>query len=379
MSNDTSAPGGQRRFTTRYIELSIRLLLIGALFYWTYIIIEPFAAMFVWSVVMAVAFYPSFERLAAFMGGRRGLAAVLMIVAGLLLVLGPATWVAVGVVQPIEELVKSLEAGNLVIPPPLETLKEWPVIGQPIYDFWALASTNLSDALAQISPQLKPVGEYVLGMARNAGAGTLKFLLSIALAGYVLAVAPQLLGALRGVARRIDATHGRRILDLAGATIKAVSRGVMGVSLLQAVIAGLGMSVAGVPGAGLLAVTILVLGIVQIGPMLVVAGVVFWAWTHLSTMPAVALTLCMLSTNYIDSAVKPFLLAHGLSTPMPVIFIGVIGGVIVHGFAGLFVGPVVLAVVWELGRAWISDELDDRMAISASASPFSENGDASVL
>jgi predicted PurR-regulated permease PerM len=133
----------------------------------------------------------------------------------------------------------------------------------------------------------------------------------------------------------------------------------MGVSLLQSVIAGLGMTVAGVPGAGLLAIAILVLGIVQIGPMLVVAGVVFWAWTHMTTIPAIALTLCMLSTNYIDGAVKPFLLAHGLSTPMPVIFIGVIGGVIVHGFAGLFVGPVVLAVVWELGRAWISDTLDD--------------------
>lgn len=359
MSNDINAPGGERRFTTRYIELSIRLLLIGSLFYWTYIIIEPFAAMFVWSVVMAVAFYPSFERLVTLLGGRRAVAAIVMIIAGLLLVLGPATWVAVGVVQPIEELVKSLEAGSLVIPPPLETLKEWPVIGQPIYDFWMLASTNLSGALAQISPQLKPVGQYVLGMARNAGAGTLQFLVSIALAGYVLAVAPQLLIALRGIARRVDATHGRRILDLAGATINAVSRGVMGVSLLQSVIAGLGMTVAGVPGAGLLAIAILVLGIVQIGPMLVVAGVVFWAWTHMTTIPAIALTLCMLSTNYIDGAVKPFLLAHGLSTPMPVIFIGVIGGVIVHGFAGLFVGPVVLAVVWELGRAWISDTLDD--------------------
>ena len=359
MSDDINAPGGDRRFNSRYIELSIRLLLIGSLFYWTYIIIEPFAAMFVWTVVMAVAFYPSFERLVSLLGERRGLAAVLMIVAGLLLVLGPATWVAVGVVQPIEALVKSLETGGLAIPPPLETVKDWPVVGQSVFDFWELASTNLSAALAQIGPQLKLVGQYVLGMARNAGAGTLKFLLSIALAGYVLAVTPQLLVALHGVARRIDSAHGRRIVDLAGATINAVSRGVMGVSLLQAAIAGLAMTVAGVPGAGLLAIAILVLGIVQIGPMLVVAGVVFWAWTHLSTVPAIALTLCMLSTNYIDGAVKPFLLAHGLSTPMPVIFIGVIGGVIVHGFAGLFVGPVILAVVWELGRAWISDELDD--------------------
>jgi predicted PurR-regulated permease PerM len=215
------------------------------------------------------------------------------------------------------------------IPPPVESVRSWPVIGPQLYDFWELASTNLSAALAQVAPQLKLIGQYVLGMARNAGAGTLKFLVSVLLAGFVLAYGPQFLAATRALAARMDPTHGHRFVELAGATINAVS---------------------------LLALAILVLGIIQIGPMLVVAPVIFWAWTHLGTPGAVALTLCMLSTNYIDGAVKPFVLAHGLSTPVPVIFIGVIGGVIAHGFAGLFVGPVVLAVIWEIGRAWIGEE-----------------------
>ena len=207
-----------------------------------------------------------------------------------------------------------------------------------------------------IAPQLKPVGEYMLGAARNAGDGALKFLLSVLLSGFVIASGAQLLAMTRALARRINPSSGDQFVNLAGATINAVSRGVMGVSLGQAIIGGVGMALAKVPAASLLTMAILVLGIIQVGPLLVVAPVVFWAWTHLSTGAAIALTLCMLTVNYMDNVLKPMLLAHGLSTPMLVIFIGVIGGVIAHGLPGLFVGPVVLAVIWELGKAWIEEE-----------------------
>jgi predicted PurR-regulated permease PerM len=122
-----------------------------------------------------------------------------------------------------------------------------------------------------------------------------------------------------------------------------------------------------VPGASLLTIAILVLGIVQIGPLIIVAPVVFWAWTALSTPGAIALTLCMLTVNYMDNVLKPFIFAHGLSTPIPVIFIGVIGGVLAHGVAGLFVGPVVLAVVWELATAWIAGGNAERAARASGA------------
>ncbi len=129
----------------------------------------------------------------------------------------------------------------------------------------------------------------------------------------------------------------------------------MGLSLMQAVIGGLGMYLSHVPGAGLLTIAILVLGIIQIGPLLIVAPVIFYAWTQMTTAAAIGLTLCMLTVNYMDNFIKPFLLARGLSTPIPVIFIGVLGGVLAYGVPGLFVGPVVLAVVWELTQAWIEE------------------------
>lgn len=349
--------GPERRLNAIFIELSIRLFVIGFLAYWTFAIVAPFGAMIVWSVVLAVALFPLFDRLSVLIGRRPVVSAALITAATLLLVIGPATWMGVEIVDPAKSIIAGFENGDIAVPPPPEAVKNWPLIGEQFFNFWDLASNNLHSALSQILPQLKPVGEYLLSMVRNAGVGTLKFLLSILLSGFLLAYAPQLMIGMRALAKRIDPAKGHNYLDLAGATINAVSRGVMGLSIMQAVIGGLGMYIAHVPGAGLLTIAILVLGIVQIGPLIVVAPVVFWAWTTLPTAGAIALTLCMATVNYMDNVLKPFIFAHGLSTPIPVIFIGVIGGVLAHGIAGLFVGPVVLAVVWELGSAWIEDEL----------------------
>ncbi len=364
--NDKSAPvinlpsglnGSDRRFNALVIELAIRLFVIGALIYWTFIIILPFAAIILWSVVLAVALYPIYRVVAELLGGRPITAAVLMTIAGLVLIIGPVTWMAVGAIEPIKVVVAGFDNGDIAIPPPPASIKDWPFFGEQLYSFWLLASTNLRSAFTQILPQLKPAGEFLLDMAKSAGAGTLKFLVSVLLMGFILAAAPQLLAGTRALSRRIDPSSGEKFVDLAGATINAVSRGVMGLSLMQAVIGGAGMYLADVPGASLLTIAILVLGIIQIGPLIVVAPVIFWAWTTLTPGPALALTVCMLSVNYMDNVLKPFIFAHGLSTPIPVIVVGVIGGVLAHGIAGLFAGPVVLAVVWELGKAWIVDEL----------------------
>ncbi len=366
MTDEPSGLNGvERRFNAIFIELSIRLFVIGMLVYWAFVIVQPFAAMIVWSVVLAVAFYPIYEKLCEWLGGREGLAAALMTLAGLVLIIGPVTWVGIGVVEPSKLLIAGLESGDIAVPPPPDTVKDWPFIGAQLHAYWELASTNLHSAFAQLLPQLKPVGEYLLDMARNAGLGTLKFLLSVVLSGFLLAFGRQMLAGTRALARRIDPATGSKFVDLAGATINAVSRGVMGLSLMQAVIGGVGMSLSNVPGASLLMIAILVLGIVQIGPLPIVAPVIFWAWTHLSTPAAIGLTICMVTVNYMDNFIKPFLLARGLSTPIPVIFCGVLGGVLAHGVAGLFVGPVVLAVVWELGKAWIEEDVAARGAMVA--------------
>ena len=346
-----------RQFNAPFVEMAIHLGFIGFLAYWTFILVSPFLPFIVWSVVLTVALYPVFDWLAAVLGGRRGLAAALITILGLLVVIGPVTWLGLGLIDGLKAFIERLDSGKL-IPPPSETIKHWPLVGQQLYDFWTLASTNVRTALTRLLPQLQPLGEILLDTASSAGTGMLKFLVSVIIAGFLFSPGPLLVAATKRLALRIDSTHGEKFVELSGATIRAVSRGVIGISLLQSVLGGIGMSLAGVPGASLLTLAILVLGIIQIGPVIIVTPLVVWSWTTMTAGSALAFTACMVTVIFMDSFLKPFVLTRGLATPRLVTLIGVIGGVIAYGFAGLFVGPVILAVAWDLANAWVHDSED---------------------
>ncbi|ATQ66572.1 MULTISPECIES: AI-2E family transporter [Methylosinus] len=344
---------GRRRLNSMLIELIVRLGALAALAYWSFQLVQPFLAIVTWSAILTVALYPVFEWLATALGGRRKLAATLITLVGLLVVIGPATWLGLGVVDGLRSLAARIDNGGLWVPPPPESLRSLPFVGQSAFDFWELASTNLRSAVAQIAPSLKPLGEFALDATKNAGTGAFKFLLSVIIAGFMFAPGPALVRAIKTAAIRIDSKRAEHFVGLAGSTIRTVSRGVIGVSLLQAAVAGLGLQLAGAPGASLLTLCILVLAIIQIGPMLIVVPSIIWSWTELPGIPAFLFTACMLTVTLVDNVLKPLVIARGLTTPLLVIVVGVIGGVLAHGIIGLFVGPVVLAVAWELLGAWL--------------------------
>lgn len=355
MTEEHTESFNYRQFNATFIELVIHVGFIGLLVSWTFVLVHPFIPIIVWSVVLTVALYPVFDWLAAVLGGRRGLAAALITILGLLVVIGPVTWLGLGLIDGLKALIDHLDSGRLSIPRPSETVRDWPLVGPQLYEYWTLASTNVRSALTYLLPQLKPVGEILLNAASNVGTWTLQFLVSVIIAGFLFSPGPHLVTATKTLALKIDSTHGERFVKLSGATIRAVSRGVIGMSLLQAVLGGIGMSLAGVPGASFLTLAILVLGIIQFGPLIIVAPLLVWSWITMAMGPALAFTACMATVIFLDSFLKPFVLARGLTTPMLVTLIGVIGGIIAHGIGGLFVGPVVLAVAWDLVNAWIRD------------------------
>jgi predicted PurR-regulated permease PerM len=234
-------------------------------------------------------------------------------------------------------------------------VKDWPLIGEPIYQFWELASTNLRAALAQVLPQLKPLGSSLLRIGADTGLGIIMFLASIVVAGFLFSPAPAIVEAVKKFSRRLNPARGEEFVDQAGATIRAVSRGVIGISVLQALLAGIGLMVAGIPQASLIAFAVLVLGIIQIGPSIVLIPVIIWTWTFMDTKSALLFTAYMVPVNLLDNFLRPIVMGRGLKTPMIVILIGVIGGTLAYGITGLFLGPIVLAVIWELFVTWIED------------------------
>ena len=340
------------------IQLLIRLGLLALLIVWTFVLIRPFVPILAWAAVLAVALNPVFMTLAKILGGRPKLAAVILTLICLAILIGPAAWLGLGAVERTKDLARQLAAGELAIPSPPQAIKSWPAVGLPLYELWDQASTNLRSVLQDIAPYLKTFASTLLGLAGDAGLGTIEFLLSVVVAGAIFPYGPQLVAAGRGFLSRIVPEQSEHFLDLAGATIRAVSQGVIGVAVVQSLLAGIGFRLAGVPGAGLLAFLVLLLSIVQIGATIVILPVIIWIWTDKDVTTALLLTLLLGVVSILDNILKPLVMGRGLTTPTLVIFIGVIGGTLAHGIVGLFIGPIILSVAWQLMAAWMRDDRD---------------------
>ena len=362
MAHDHKDLSGRDQLTASFIAIAIRLGVLALLLYWSLVFVRPFVSIAIWSVVLTVALYPVFEWTSFRLGGRRRLAAALITILSLLIVIGPAAWLVLGLVDSLRMISERLDFSSLTIPPPSKSVKDWPLIGNPIYQFWDLASTNFRAALAKIMPELKPLGSSLLRIGADSGLGIIKFLASIIVAGFLFSPAPTLVDAIKKFSHRLSSERGEEFVNQAGATIRAVSRGVIGVSVLQALLAGIGLTVAGVPQASLITFAVLIFAIVQIGPSIILVPVIIWSWTVMETTSALLFTMYMVPVNLLDNFLRPVVMGRGLKTPMLVILIGVIGGTLAYGFIGLFLGPIVLAVMWELFVAWISEPPQGRSA-----------------
>ena len=351
---DPDQSSGDQLIAT-WVELIIRLGVLGILLYWSFLILQPFITIAIWSVVLTVALFPVYDWIVVMFGGRRRLAAAVLTVLSLLVVIGPATWLVLGLIDSLRMVSDRLDLSALALPSPPDTVRGWPLVGEPLYQFWELASTNLAAALAKIAPHLKPLGSTLLHIGAGAGTGAIQFFIAIVIAGFLFSPAPMLVDAVRMFSKRIASGRGEEFIQLAGSTIRAVSRGVIGISALQAFFAGLGLMAAGIPGASLITSAVLILGIIQIGPSIILIPLIIWSWWAMETTTALLFTAYMVPVNLLDNILRPFVLGRGLDTPILIILIGVIGGTISHGITGLFLGPIVLAVIWNLLVAWISD------------------------
>jgi predicted PurR-regulated permease PerM len=353
---ETTARADAAALRQRVVDIAIQLGVLALFVYWSLKLIAPFIAIFIWAVILAVALYPAYAWLRRRLGGRGWLAATLITLAGIAIVLGPTATLAVSLAESLGSLAAGLRDGTITVPPPPDGVDDWPVIGERIHATWALASTNLESLLQSHGSKLLPAGSVALGKIAGVGFDVLMFAASVLVAGFLFGPGPRCAEYLHRFARRLTADRGDEFADLAGATIRNVSRGVIGIALLQAVLAGIVLGLFGVPGAGLIAFGVLLLCIVQIGPAPVLIPTIVWAWTAMDVGAAAGFTAAMVPIMLIDNVLKPVLMGRGLATPMLVIYIGVIGGTLSYGLIGLFLGPIALAVFYELAVAWIRAE-----------------------
>lgn len=354
--NTSGQPTNDKLFMRRALEATIRIGLIVLLLYWCFRIGRPFIPTIVWGIIIAVAIHPGYIRLKSALGGRDRLAATLITLFALIILLVPTYLLSESLISSVQKYSAQLRDGALSVPPPSESIRSWPVIGEPLYESWNLASNNLGDALGKMTPKLKEYGISLLSTVANTGVAILMFVVSIIIAGVLLANDAGGGQVARALARRLAGEQGTNVVELAMATVRSVALGILGVALIQTLLAGLGFLIVGLPGAGLWAFAVLILAVVQLPTIIVMGPIIVYVFTTSSTTTAVVFAIWSILVGISDTFLKPFLMGRGVDVPMLVIFIGAIGGFITSGIIGLFVGAIVLALGYKLFVLWLNND-----------------------
>ena len=351
---DSTNPGSSDAITNS-IEITIRLGLLALLALWCLLIIRPFIVPVMWAVIIAVAVYPLFLKLESMLGGRTKLATSVYIILALALLVTPTVMISGSLVDTAQSVVDRYEEGTLTVAPPNESVKDWPVIGDDVYDVWSEASTDLDEAIDHYQSQLATISKKIISTAVGAGETVLVFIISIIISGILMANAASGYSlALRLFRRLTNDKLGGAYTDLSRDTIRSIAQGVLGIAVIQAVLSAIGMYIMDVPAWGLWSLLVLVLAIVQLPPILMMVFIIAYVFSVADTTPAVIFAVYAVIVSSSDMFLKPLLLGRGVSTPMLVILIGAIGGAIMDGVIGLFVGAVVLALGYELMMAWLA-------------------------
>jgi len=340
----------QRNAMTSFIQIGVLLLLLISCFK----IISPFLNVVIWGLIISVALYPLHLKLAAALGGRQKWSATLFVLIGLCALLIPSWILGTSTVHEIRVVSAELQSGEVKIPPPDEKVATWPLIGEKVYKIWSSAALNLETTINQFEPQLAALGRWLLRAAAEGAIGVLQFAFSIIIAGVFLVSADPGYRMSCALATRVTGKGGQSLTDLSIQTIRSVTKGVLGVAIIQAVLSAIGLVAMAVPGAGIWAALILMLAIMQLPPLLVLGPIAVWVFSTADTVPAVIFAVYAFVISVSDSFLKPMFLGKGVDVPMLVILIGAIGGAMVAGIIGLFIGAVVLALAYRLLTAWMA-------------------------
>jgi len=331
-----------------FIHIGLLVLLAAACL----LIMYPFLPLIAWGIIIAIAGYPAYCKLQAVVGGRGRLAAVLFTLLLLALLLLPVVLLTSTVVEGAHSLMAHLKEGTLTIPPPPAGVETWPVIGVPVKNAWSMASSNLTDVLKNFTPQIKGAVTGILSASAGVGLAVLQFVLSILVAGALLANARSGTEATRALANRLFGDKGPEFEQLVGSTIRSVTTGILGVALIQSAFAALGFLVVGLAGAGLWAILFLFAAVLQMGVVVLIPAVIYVFAIASLTKATIFLIWCII-VGLMDNVLKPLLLGRGAAVPIAVVFLGAIGGFLAVGLIGLFVGAIVLSVGYKLFLAWL--------------------------
>ena len=321
-------------------------------------IMQPFLPALIWSTLVVVSTWPLMLIMQKRLWGKRSLAVVFMTIALLVVVILPLALAVLTIIDHADDVTEKITAMSRTgLPGPPVWVERVPLVGSRVANEWrTIASLDAPELQARIAPYVKDAARWILSKAGGFAAFFVHLILTLIISALLYAKGEAAVGGLRAFARRLAGIRGDQSITLAGQAIRAVALGVVVTALAQALLGGIGLMLAGVPLAAFLTAVMFVLAVAQIGagPVLLIA-VIWLYWNgETSTTTATIFLIWAIFVGAIDNVLRPLLIRSGADLPLVLIFAGVVGGLLTLGIVGLFVGPVVLAIVYTELAAWVN-------------------------
>jgi predicted PurR-regulated permease PerM len=323
-----------------------------------FVVLRPFLSAILWSVILAFSTWPVYQRIESAVAGRKGLASGLMVLIVAAVLIVPLALLGTSLAEDVTALVEMARQLLSEGPPtPPAWVAKLPVVGSRLHDHWQEmvgSGARLTEALLKY---LMPLRDWALRSAANFGESLLYLSLSVFIAFFLYRDGAALSTRLAPLFTRVGGQRAPALLHVAGDTIKGVVYGVIGTALIQGILVGIGLWIAGIPRVLLLGVLACVLSLIPVGPALIWLPAAIWLFGKGSTGWAVFLVLWgLLVVGLVDNFLKPYFIGKGSHLPFILVFLGTLGGVMAFGFLGIFLGPTLLAIAYASFQEWSARE-----------------------
>jgi predicted PurR-regulated permease PerM len=333
---------------------AVLLLVIGC-----YLVIRPFLTAFIWGVIISISTRPLYQRFLRLLGGRAKLAAActaLFLVAVLLIPIGALAINLADAIPKLTGWVDGFMAGGGLKEPP-SWLTGLPFVGHRAEEWWRSVAADPNLLREQLKPYFGPVKAFLVAAVGGIGVGLLEFALALVVTAMLYVQGQKFAAAVDRITHRLGGESGRRQIAVVRSTVRGVFNGLLGTCAVQALLAMIGFWIAGVPSVFLLGVGTFFLSVVPGGPALLWGPAALWLYSNGSTGRAIFLAIWgLVIVGGSDNVVRPLLIGKGIDAPLALVFLGVIGGVFAFGFLGLFIGPTLLVVAYNLFAEWLESE-----------------------
>ncbi len=341
--------------TKNIVELIVRMSVLILLLFYCFEILAPFLMPVLWAIIIAVSVYPIHNALKKKLGGRETLSATIITIAILSFIFIPVGLFISSISDTIIDFKNQAETGTIELNKPNPVIETWPIIGKPLFAFLQNASGNLTTIFQKHQAEILSSAKTVMMGIVGSGLTFFQVIFSIIISGVLLSTKGTIETSQK-IFNRIADKRGDEFLQLTACTIRSVVKGVLGVAVIQAFLAGAGFFLASVPHAGIWGLIALILSIIQVGPGLVIIPVIIYLFTTGNSVFAGLWTAYFVVVMFSDNILKPMLLGKGAQVPMLVIFLGVLGGFFLSGFIGLFTGAIILSIGYKLFLVWMHDQ-----------------------